>query len=160
RQFGAVREQGIVAEGGADAGQHRVGGMAQLLNPLARGSRADPLLLRSAALCAAGGRDPAVQADGGLDRDPGQAGADPFAEILVQALSLAAKAAALDRNAGFGEPPKSLSGDAGIRVFHARDDPSDAGGEDRLDAGGGTSGVRTGLQVDVKGRAARCFTRL
>ena len=65
-----------------------------------------------------------------------------------------------DRDPRRPQPRVPLPGHFRVRVLHRRDDPRDAGRDDRLGAGRRLADMRAGLERHVEGRAARRLARL
>lgn len=144
-----VCEEAIVGEDGSDAGENRIGMMAESLDVEASLFGGDP------AGVVVGGSDFAIEGEGAFEGDEGAAFTHEEAEGFVELFGGGGEAGIdEDFDAGGAEFGEALSGDEGVGVLHGGDDAGDAGGDEGVGAGGGAAGVGAGFQGDVERRAA------
>ncbi len=99
--------------------------------------------------------DAAVQAETGLHDDPRQAGGTVLDEGAVQFPALFLEHAAAHRHPPTTQVVSPAAGDPGVGVGHADHHRADPGGEHRLGAGSGSTGMIARFQGDIQGGAVR-----
>ena len=153
RQAGAVGQQAIVRQHGADAGEDGVGIVPQFLHVGAGALAGDP-----AAVVVRRG-DLAVQRDGGLERHQRPAGAHEMQERLVELLRLGGELGG-DRHfdPGLAQLAETLARNQRVGILHGRHHARHARGDQRVDARRRAALVRAGFEVDVERGPARLLS--
>ena len=146
----------IVGQHGADAGENRVGIVADLLHVRAGAFAGDP------AGVVLGRGDLAVQRQRGFQRHQREAGAHGMDEGFVQlrGLARAYSDATSTVTAGVVQAAESLAGNWRIGIFHGGDHARHARLHQRVGAGRRAALMRARLQRDVERRAARLLAGL
>src|SRR6185369_11547487 len=155
RMAGAVAEQAIVGEYGADAGEDGIVIVADFLHVSASAFAGNP------AAIVVGGGDLAIQRDRCLQGDQRAAGAHEMQEWLVEFLGFDGELRRdLDFDTGLAQSGEALSGDQGVGVCDGRYDARYAGLDQRIDAGRRAALVRAGLQVEIECGTSRLLAGL
>ena len=155
---GAVGQAAIVGQHGADAGENRVGVVAQRLHVRARGLAGDPacpvLLVSGAAIFPS-------SVTRGLQRHQRPAGAHEVNEGLVELRGACVVARIhFHFDARVAQPREAAAGTCGLGSSIGRDHLANARREDRIDARRRAAVMRCRLERDVQRRAARRLARL
>ena len=146
-------ERRLVGESGAGADHDRLGLGPQAMGVGACGDTGDP------ARRPVGGGRLGVEAHRRLDQAPRPAGA-AVVEIRRQRPARARRARAdLDVEPRGAEPCQPAPGNSRVRVLERHHDPSHAGRDQRVRAGGRTPLESAGLERDVRGTAAGTLPR-
>ena len=156
RPAGAVGEQRVVGQHGADAGEDGVGLVAQALDVRAGFLPGNPAL---AGFGRSGGGDFSVEGQAGFQRHQRPPGANPTGEGFVQAAGFFCAGAGDDFDPGGAQALEASAVDLRVGIGHGRYHAANAGGDDGFDAGRRAAAVRAGFQVGVEGGAARGFSR-
>ena len=155
RQAGAVGQQAIVGQHGADAGENGVVIVAQFLHVGAGALAGDP------AAIVVGRGDFAVQRDGGLERHQRPAGAHEVQERLIQLLGFGGEFGGhFHFDARLAQPAKSLARHQRVGVLDGRHHARHAGRNQGVGAGRRAALVGARLQVQVERGAARLLAGL
>ena len=146
---GAVAEQAIVGQHGADSSEDGVAIVTEFLHVRARPLAGDP------AAIVIGGGDFAVQRDGGFERDQRPAGAHEVEERLVELLGFFGEFGGhLDFDARLAELGKALSGHQRVGVDDRGHHARHAGLDQRVDARRCTAVMGAGFQIEIHGGPA------
>ena len=86
--------------------------------------------------------------------------ANVLRESLVKLLRLRLAETFVHLDASFAQPGKAAAAHGRIRITHGGKDALDSRGDDGVGAGAGATHMRAGLEIEVKGRAARSFAGL
>src|SRR6516162_5368499 len=149
----ATGKLGIVRDGGAGTDHDRVMAGAQRVRTLTRRRSADPLAF------AARRGDAAIERSGEFEGDQRTPEPQAAQETGIDLCRLLGTEPDLDVETGSAQPAQPLAGHARIGILERNDYSPDAGGDQRIDTGWGTTPMTAGFEADIGGCSASGLPR-